>query len=244
MKRRESAGNMPPVPKEDGLIRAAREYVRASYSNPERKGCPGRRRLEALARDECRPADDVVELEHVVTCSPCFEEYEEIRTAWRRKRTATFAGVAAAALLVIVGVGLVFLSHRNGAISVPASAKPVEIARGEVQKQLLDLRPFETFRGAPPIGSQPLPAPPILGRANLLLTVQLPVGSYEGRYFFTIADSEGRQLLQTSATAEMKDHVTTAELQLDLRGLRPGQFTLLVRRDGAYATTPYSIQVR
>ena len=95
-----------------------------------------------------------------------------------------------------------------------------------------------------PSEAQSAVQPPILERANLLLTVQLPIGSYEGRYVFTVVDSDQKARLETPATAVMKDHVTTAEVRADLRSLPPGRFTLQVRRDGAFATTSYPIEVR
>jgi hypothetical protein len=244
MKRRESGGNTLPDADEDRLLRAARDRVRSAYPNPGRAGCPGRKRLEALARDECRPADEVDDLKHVVTCSPCFAEYDAIRTGWRRRRSRTLAGVAATAVAVMVSIGVFFLNHRTAVIHAPPATTTAEVARGETRKQVLDLRPFETFRGVTPSEHQPLPAPPTLERANLLLTVQLPIGSYEGRYLFTVVDSDQKARLETPATAVMKDHVTTAEVQADLRSLPPGRFTLQVRRDGAFATTSYPIEVR
>ena len=57
MKRRESGGNTLPDADEDRLLRAARDRVRSAYPNPSRAGCPERERLQAQARDECRPAD-------------------------------------------------------------------------------------------------------------------------------------------------------------------------------------------
>jgi hypothetical protein len=243
MKRRESGGNTLPDADEDRLLRVARDRVRSAYPNPSRAGCPGRKRLEALARDECRPADEVDDLKHVVTCSPCFAEYDAIRTAWRRKRSRTLAGVAATAVAVMVSIGVFFLNHRTAVVHAPPATKTVEVARGETRKQVLDLRPFETFRGVTPKEGQALPAP-TLDRANLLLTVQLPIGSYEGRYLFTVLDSDRKPRVETSASAMMKDHVTTVEVQADLTSLPPGRFTLLIRREGAYATTSYPIEVR
>jgi hypothetical protein len=244
MKRPEPADNTLLGANEDRLLRTARERVRTSYPNPDRAGCPGRECLEALARDECQPADEIADLEHVATCSPCFAEYDTIRTAWQRRRSRILAGVAATAVAVMVCVGVFFLNHRRGIVLAPPGTKAVEVAREDVRKQVLDLRSFETFRGVTPDKGQPLPAPPTLVRANLLLTVQLPIGSYEGRYLFTVVDSDQKARLETSATAVMRDHVTTAEVLADLRSLPPGRFTLQVRRDGAFATTSYPIEVR
>ena len=244
MKRRESGGNTLPDADEDRLLRAARDRVRSAYPNPNRAGCPGRERLEALARDECQPADEIADLEHVATCSPCFAEYDTIRTAWQRRRSRMLAGVAATVLAVIVCAGVFYLNHRTAVVYAPPATKGVAVASADIRKQVLDLRPFETFRGVTPSEAQSAVQPPILERANLLLTVQLPIGSYEGRYLFTVVDSDQKARLETPATAVMKDHVTTAEVQADVRSLPPGRFTLQVRRDGAFATTSYPIEVR
>ena len=244
MKRPEPADNTLLGANEDRLLRTARERVRTSYPNPDRAGCPGRERLEALARDECQPADEIADLEHVATCSPCFAEYDTIRTAWQRRRSRMLAGVAATVLAVIVCAGVFYLNHRTAVVYAPPATKGVAVASADIRKQVLDLRPFETFRGVTPSEAQSAVQPPILERANLLLTVQLPIGSYEGRYLFTVVDSDQKARLETPATAVMKDHVTTAEVQADLRSLPPGRFTLQVRRDGAFATTSYPIEVR
>ena len=126
MKRRESGGNTLPDADEDRLLRVARDRVRSAYPNPNRAGCPGRERLEALARDECRPADEVEDLKHVVTCSPCFAEYDAIRTAWRRRRSMTLAGVADTAVAVMVSIGVFFLNHRTAVVHAPPATKKTE----------------------------------------------------------------------------------------------------------------------
>jgi hypothetical protein len=72
--------------------------------NPSRIGCPGRSVLKELAFRKFpteHPAED-----HLTECSPCFEEYLELRNQYegRRRRTAALmvAVVAAAALFLIV----------------------------------------------------------------------------------------------------------------------------------------------
>ena len=147
-------------------------------------------------------------------------------------------------LAVAVSAGVFFLNHRTAVVYTQPATKGVEVASAEIRKQVLDLRPFETFRGVTPNEAQSVAQPPILDRANLLLTVQLPIGSYEGRYLFTVVDSDQKARLETPAIAVMRDHVTTAEVRADLRSLPPGRFTLQVRRDGAFATTSYPIEVR
>ena len=54
-----------------------RDFLRESFPNPERKGCPGEDVLEALAEDRIVPNDPA--LLHVGSCSECYEEYLHLR---------------------------------------------------------------------------------------------------------------------------------------------------------------------
>src|SRR5215472_7362515 len=83
---------------EEKFLRAAREYVKWAYPNPDRVGCPGRARLQTLAHRKCSIADHMGEIDHIVTCSPCFVEYHAIRRAWKWTRIG-FAGMGLAASL-------------------------------------------------------------------------------------------------------------------------------------------------
>lgn len=214
-----------PGVSEERFLRAAREYARSAFPNPERVGCPGRNRLEALARDHRRPTDEAENVQHVATCSPCFAEYETIRRAWKRQRTVV-AGALVAACLAIIGVaGFFFLGRYSAPQRVPT--------------QLVDLRPFESFRGAAP-GS---PSPVILRRENLVLVILLPIGSGEGQYVLRILDASGATRIETTGNAMIKNYVTTVEAPFDLRSLPPGRFTLTIRRTAAFATTSYPVEM-
>ena len=227
MRWRISAGDkILPEVSEERFLRAAREYARSAFPNPDRVGCPGRSRLEALARDKGRPTDDAEDVQHVATCSPCFTEYETIRRTWKRQRTVTAAALVAASL-AIVAVASFFLLGRYSAPQ-------------RVPKQLVDLRPFESFRGAAP-GS---PGPVILRRENLVLVILLPIGSGEGQYVLRLLDASGRTRIETTGNAMIKNYVTTVEAQFDLRSLPKGRFTLTVRRAAALASTSYPVEIR
>jgi hypothetical protein len=227
MRWRISAGDkILPGVSEERFLRAAREYARSAFPNPDRVGCPGRNRLEALARNHYRPTDEVEEVQHVATCSPCFAEYETIRRAWKRQRTVA-AGALVAACLAIIGVAGFFFLGRYSALQ-------------RIPKQLVDLRPFESFRGVAP-GS---PGPVILRRENLMLVILLPIGSGEGQYVLRVLDASGATRIETTGNAMIKNYVTTVEAPFDLRSLQPGRFTLTVRRTAALASTSYPVEAR
>jgi hypothetical protein len=226
MRWRISAGDkILPGVSEERFLRAAREYARSAFPNADRVGCPGRNRLKALAHDRCRPADEAEDVQHVATCSPCFAEYETIRRVWRRQRTVA-AGALIAACLAIIGVAGFFFFGRS------RTPQPFP-------EQLVDLRPFESFRGAAP-GS---PSPIVLRRENLMLVILLPIGSGEGQYVLRLLDASSATRIETTGNAMIKNYVTTLEAPFDLRSLPPGRFTLTIRRAASLASTSYPVEI-
>ena len=54
-----------------------KDFLKESFPNPERKGCPEEDTLQALAEDRLPPNDPV--LLHVGSCSECYREYLHFR---------------------------------------------------------------------------------------------------------------------------------------------------------------------
>ena len=210
---------------EERFLRAAREYTRSGFPNPDRAGCPGRSRLEALARDHGRPTDEAEDVQHVATCSPCFVEFEAIRLAWKRRRRVAAAALVAACLAIIGVGGYFFLGRYSAPQRVP--------------KQLVDLRPFESFRGAAPGPVSPV----ILRRENLMLLILLPIGSGEGQYVLRLLDASGATRIERTRNAMIRNYVTTVEAPFDLRSLPQGHFTLTIRRTDRLASTSYPVEI-
>jgi hypothetical protein len=197
-------------------------------------------RLEVLARQSSAP--DEGDIEHLMTCSACFVEYHGIRKAWKRKKAVTTGTLVAAALALIVFSAVVISRHHIDGTPIAPVKLPVEMAQEHVRNALIDLRPFDRSRGESANTSHV--SPPILDRANLLLTILLPIGSPEGQYFFQLLDSNGSPRGKTSGNAAIKDYVTTAEAPFDLRAVSTGRFTLIVRHAGEVASASYAVEVR
>jgi len=53
-------------------------WIRETHPNPERKGCPGRKRLEALVRARSKVEDDYT-LDHIGHCAACLDEMKQIK---------------------------------------------------------------------------------------------------------------------------------------------------------------------
>jgi hypothetical protein len=148
-------------------------------------------------------------------------------------------GVAAAVVIAVFS-GIFLFGDRPAPAPKPPAVKPAEIAKEIRQKRVIDLRPYERFRGEARTEAR---TPVILERALLDLTIQLPIGSEEGQYRFELIDSGGIRRLETSGDALIKNYITTTEAPFDLRGLSPGPFTLTVRRAGQVEPVPYPVEI-
>src|ERR1700737_2755580 len=89
------------------LQRELRASIRRNHPNPNRIGCVGTEKLSGIARDELATNDPAYE--HVMQCSPCYEELmtltEQVEAARvtvraHRKRIVLLAAGAAIIMLV------------------------------------------------------------------------------------------------------------------------------------------------
>src|SRR5262245_66235885 len=108
-----------PSPQE--VKRVLQEALLRNYPNPERKGCRGSEILREMAEAEF-PDEHPFWDEHVSHCSPCYREFLELRGVVRaregRDRRNKRLSIAAAVVLVI-GVGWVYLVRRQTQITRP-----------------------------------------------------------------------------------------------------------------------------
>src|SRR5438093_13076907 len=82
------------------LHRALASVVLTQFPNPDRKDCPGKPVLRAIARKSIPMRDSAHE--HVGSCSPCFSELTELRHALRRQHLMWAMGTVGTAGLVLV----------------------------------------------------------------------------------------------------------------------------------------------
>src|ERR1700688_963314 len=68
-----------------------KDFLLETFPNPERKGCPDDKTLEALAEDRL-PAEHPARL-HVGSCSECYAEYRHYRLDWEESKEAEAASV-------------------------------------------------------------------------------------------------------------------------------------------------------
>ncbi len=154
-------------------------------------------------------------LTHFSSCSPCFQEFTRFRKqAVDRRRTQIW--LAAAAVFIFAIAGWFWVRSRP---QVQTAAVVV-----------LDLRGRATVRGenSPDISQPPIEVP----RSAKSLTLELPIGSNEGAYEVALVNPNGTELLRTSGTAKLEDHVVVLRADIDLARVSAGSYFLALRRPG------------
>ena len=67
---------------------------------------------------------------------------------------------------------------------------------------------------------------------SLEATILLPIGSEPGQYELRLLDGDKRSKLAKEASGELKDLAVRVNVNLDLRSLPSGAYTLEIRRQG------------
>ena len=193
--------------------------------NPNREGCPSREGLIALSRRE-RPIGHPDYL-YLVRCSPCFREFRAIQQANKARTRARKLWVVAAAAVLVVAVGGVWIARRDRS-PASVSLQSAGSAASAVRVATLDLRPYTVVRGDEPKREpDPLTIPP--GRINA--TLLLPVASQPGMYDVRILDRDLRVRASARGSAEIRNYVTTLQTLIDANALGSGDYQLAVKHD-------------
>ncbi len=208
------------------LLDILRQGLATEFPNPERIGCPGNALLKGIAQGNVSLTEAEPWLDHLGSCSPCFQEFKEFRrqSAMQRRRVLTWVATAAVLLVAVGGWLLVRGRH---------SVKTTDTA-------VLDLRERSVARGQSQ--SEGAQAPLEISRTAKHLVLDLPIGSKEARYDVGILTEKDEQLLQATGIALLHDHVTYLRVDVDLSSIPPGSYSLGVRQP-SLEWTRYPIRV-
>ena len=221
------------------LVKAGKRLFAEQFPNPDRIGCPSQDVLKAMAFRRPSAAGREYPVDHLTMCSPCFRQYSQYRAQAQYWAGARVALIAAS---IVLGALLWFAVGRSG---VPGFRSGAQTAQQPplplpLRKVTLDLRPFASSRGEQvPNASQP---PLVIPRGRLRIALQLPVGADEGPYAVVLLGRSGQRVVSAQGQARFLDHVTTLEVEADLRSRAPGRYTLRVGRSGS-SWQEYSVTV-
>jgi len=187
------------------------------FPNPERIGCPGSAVLRRIASHKLRLAEVHQWLDHLGACTPCYQEFTELRkqVVSQRRRLQVWLAVAAVVIFTVAGWLWVRIHY---AVQGPETA-------------VLDLRGVSVVRGENSPQTN-LPTLEVQHSAKHLV-LDLPIGSAEGAYDLALLSESGTQLLSATGTAQLQDRVVVLKADIDVRGVRPGTYLLALRQPGA-----------
>jgi hypothetical protein len=208
------------------LLDILRQGLATEFPNPERIGCPGSALLKGIAQGNVSLTEAEPWLDHLGSCSPCFQEFKEFRRQSAIQRRRVLAWVATAAVLLFAVGGWLWVRARR-------SVEPTDTA-------VLDLRDRSVARGQSPSASGQ--APLEISRTTKHLVLDLPIGSKEGPYDVGLLTDAGDQLLRATGIAQLHDHITDLRVDIDLSQVRAGAYSLGLRQAGL-EWTRYPIQV-
>src|SRR6266704_4740254 len=196
------------------LLDILRQGLATEFPNPERIGCPGSALLKGIAQGKVSLTEAEPWLDHLGSCSPCFQEFKEFRrqSAIQRRRVLTW--VATAAVLLFAVGGWVWGRTRH-------SVEATDVA-------VLDLRERSVGRGQRQSETDQTPLE--ISRATKHLVVDLPIGSKEGPYDVGLLTETGDQILRATGIAQLHDHITDLRVDIDLSDIRAGAYSLGVRQ--------------
>jgi hypothetical protein len=154
-------------------------------------------------------------LNHLSSCSPCFQDFRKFRTEIAGKRRVLQMALAAAAVILIVIGGLLWVRSRPSVQTVTVT---------------IDLRERSVARGGNPAdtGQRPLE----FSRRARHLVLDLPVGSKEGSYELALLRGDGEAVRSTTGMAELENHVVILKVDIDLTNVSSGSYLLGVRQSG------------
>jgi hypothetical protein len=187
------------------------------FPNPERIGCPGSVVLRGIASHKLRLAEVHQWLDHLSACTPCYQEFTELRKQSLSQRRRLQVWLAAAAVLILTVAGWLWIRIHH-AVQGPETA-------------VLDLRSVSVVRG----DNSPQTNLPTLEvqRATKHLVLDLPIGSPEGSYDLALLNESGTQLLSANGIAQLQDRVVVLKADIDVRDVRPGNYVLALRQPGS-----------
>ena len=208
------------------MLDILRQGLATEFPNPERIGCPGNSLLKGIAQGKVSLTEAEPWLDHLGSCSPCFQEFKEFRQQSAIQRRRALILVATAAVLLFAVGGWLWVRARR-----PVEATDVAV---------LDLRERSVARGQSQADAGQVPLE--ISRTTKHLVLDLPIGSKEGAYDVGLFTEAGDQILRATGMAQLHDHVTDLRVDVDLTSVRTGAYSLGLRQANL-EWTRYPIQV-
>jgi hypothetical protein len=153
-------------------------------------------------------------LDHLGSCSPCYDDFRKLRGSFQQARRRTVLAVAASILIVATAAAWWVIRSNDG----------IRVAHSSV----VDLRNRSVPRGPEPVPNEP---PLEISRNASRLDILLPLGSSEGPYEVRIVADSGESVVTAAGTAKLSNQITSLQVAVNISSAHPGTYLLQVRRD-------------
>jgi len=183
------------------------------FPNPERVGCPDAEVLRGIALRKLPLTEVRRWLDHLGTCSPCFQQASEFRKEAERQRRRRKWTVAGGTAILLLAIGVWVWIHTR---------KPAT--------EVLDLRQVPAVNPRSPTAQEQQTL--LLYRWARHLTIELPAGSKPGIEEVAIFSETDVEIFDTTASARMEREAVYVEVDIDVSSFEPGQYFLGVREPG------------
>lgn len=218
------------------VVALGRKHSKTDFPNPNREGCPSRSTLSAMADRNRDLKLENIPASHIVTCSPCFQEYMYLRHRVRLFRGARITAAALVAAAAMFIAARLFWNHEHEFEPNPpekqmagrrnrdrqrSSAEPVPLS--------VDLASYSPTRGDANLDSQKKVRLP---KQVLRLNFVLPLGMEPGVYEVLFEDASGRPFFDKRALGTLNGGTTIVQVDIDLTAIARGSFTLMIRPPG------------
>jgi hypothetical protein len=222
------------------VVALGKKYSKTAFPNPNREGCPNSSTLRAMAYRDRRLSLKDLPVSHVVSCSPCFQEYARLRRMSVLVRSIQITAASLVVLAVVFSAVRFVWNYARGrgepSISEERRAKPHPPAATQQSPAAIaplamtvNLAYFSPTRGEEAKDSpNKIHLPPKLLRVSFLL----PVGMEPGEYAVRLEDSAGTVLKDTRSPGRLNDGITSIEVNLDLTAASQRSFSLMIRPPG------------
>lgn len=200
---------------EERLLQVLEKALAKDFPNPERRGCPGPDVLRAIAARKLSLAEVEPWIDHLGSCTPCFQDYKDFRRqASARRRLVTLATAAIAIIVVAMSAWILVRVSQK---------RPVESAA-----VILDLRDRLILRGVPGGGEKMQASLTLLVGVDRV-SLYLPPGSRTGTYEVGVFDEPGVPLASATGAADVEGGLVVLKARVNLSAVKVGQHLLGIR---------------
>ena len=209
---------------EKRLLDMLAQGLSQEFPNPQRIGCPDPAVLRGIARHELPLAEVRRWLDHLSTCSPCFQQSAEFRKEAERQRRRRMAWIAS-----------------GGAILILISALWVWMHTHKPATEVLDLRQVPAVNPQNPIAQEQQTL--VLYRWARHLVVDLPAGSKSGvEEEIAVFSESDIEVFDTTAVTRSEHQLVFIEVDVDVSRFQTGRYFLGVREPGL-TWTEYRVRI-